>query len=539
LLKGGEQLIAKVEELQETVVLNWLKTENGNDVAMARLIRRSNCLDVLRAESSEQNDKSELWLSKRLFSISETTATLPTITLEMDGGELSCEAALAFMDNWGEVISIVTGVAAVEQEIKIPKGACNFKLGFMLRGVGSRRIFKLSCHNIAIPGSKLSSGIRCLMVVRQYPSYQHLYKYPFVHRRVIGYRQLGVEVDVFSLDSVGELSAYEFEGITCLTGSLEELDAMISTGSYETVIVHGLSRHFWPALAHHLPTTRIIGWIHGSELHGIHRFARLGQSPDEQKNADKLHGKVLAFWQNLLKPIPKNLELVFVSKFSAKTAVKDIGFKRSDHQTHVIPNPIDTDLFTYLPKPVVQRFKILSIRPFDTTCYANDISVKVILALAEKPFFDQLDIRIIGDGCLFDKTLEPLLALTNVTIEKRFLRQYEIAQLYKKYGIFLVPSRMDTHGVSRDEAMASGLVPVTNAVSAIPEYTDNNCAILAATDDHQVMADGIEKIILEPDLFSKMSFAAAQKVRSLTSSDIVIPKEIALIDKPCMVQRGR
>jgi glycosyltransferase involved in cell wall biosynthesis len=41
-----------------------------------------------------------------------------------------------------------------------------------------------------------------------------------------------------------------------------------------------------------------------------------------------------------------------------------------------------------------------------------------------------------------------------------------------------VPSRTDTQGVSRDEAMSSGLVPVTNAVAAIPEFVDDTVECL-------------------------------------------------------------
>ena len=86
---------------------------------------------------------------------------------------------------------------------------------------------------------------------------------------------------------------------------------------------------------------------------------------------------------------------------------------------------------------------------------------------------------MIGDGPLFEQTLEPLRGFDNITIKKGFITQQKIAELYKQYGVFLCPSRSDTQGVSRDEAMASGLVPVTNGVAAIPEFVDDSCGILA------------------------------------------------------------
>ena len=77
---------------------------------------------------------------------------------------------------------------------------------------------------------------------------------------------------------------------------------------------------------------------------------------------------------------------------------------------------------------------------------------------------------IIGDGPLFDDLIKPLKHFTNVKYQKTFLQHHQIAKIHKNYGIFLIPTRMDSQGVSRDEAMASGLVPITNNVAAIPEF---------------------------------------------------------------------
>ena len=176
-----------------------------------------------------------------------------------------------------------------------------------------------------------------------------------------------------------------------------------------------------------------------------------------------------------------------------------------------------------------QRKKILSIRPYASRTYANDLSVETILQLSKKSWFNELEIKIIGDGLLFDETLEPLKKFENVKIERGFLTQEDIAKLHKHYGIFLVPSRMDTQGVSRDEAMSSGLVPITNEVAAIPEFVDESCGILAPSDDFLVMAEGIEKLYNKPEMFLQMSENAAKRVRTQTSPEYTIQKEIELI----------
>lgn len=136
---------------------------------------------------------------------------------------------------------------------------------------------------------------------------------------------------------------------------------------------------------------------------------------------------------------------------------------------------------------------------------------------------------MIGNGVQFDSITSPLKKYKNVTLEKRFLRQDEIASLHKKYGIFLTPTRIDTQGVSRDEAMSSGLVPITNAVTAIPEFVDDSCGILAPAEDYKTMAEGIKKLYYDKDLFASMSYKAAIRVRSQSPKEYTIKKELALI----------
>jgi glycosyltransferase involved in cell wall biosynthesis len=208
--------------------------------------------------------------------------------------------------------------------------------------------------------------------------------------------------------------------------------------------------------------------------------------------------------------------------------MEDLGFRLPDSAYSIIHNPIDTDLFSYQPKPHEQRKRVLSIRTYASLKYANDLSVNAILKLSRHPCFQDMEFRLIGDGELFEETLEPLRKFANVTIERRFLSQTEIAALQKEYGIFLVPTRWDSQGVSRDEAMSSGLVPVTNAVAAIPEFVDDSCGILAAADDAGGLAAGIEMLYENPLLFEEMSKRAAERVRRQSDSRLIVSRELNL-----------
>jgi len=140
-----------------------------------------------------------------------------------------------------------------------------------------------------------------------------------------------------------------------------------------------------------------------------------------------------------------------------------------------------------------------------------------------------LEFAFVGDGVLFDMTLEPLKSLANVKIEKRFLKQSDIAKLHKEYGVFLTPTRMDSQGVSRDEAMASGLVPVTNNITAIPEFLDKSCGILAGADDYIGLAEGIVHLYENPNLFLEMSKYSAKRVRQQSGYSQTIQRELDII----------
>lgn len=75
---------------------------------------------------------------------------------------------------------------------------------------------------------------------------------------------------------------------------------------------------------------------------------------------------------------------------------------------HIIHNYIDSNAFRYQEKHPEMRKKILSIRPFASKTYANDLTVKAILELSKEPWFQELSFTIIGDGILFEELTEPI-----------------------------------------------------------------------------------------------------------------------------------
>jgi len=307
------------------------------------------------------------------------------------------------------------------------------------------------------------------------------------------------------------------------------LHQLLSSGRYKTVLVHFLDSAMWDVLQHHVERIKVLVWVHGAEIRPWHRRQFDFQTPEQLDVERAKSDKRTAFWRELMRSIPANLKLIFVSRYSAEEVMQDLGFRIPEQHYIVIHNPIQTDLFRYAPKTAEHRKKVLSIRPYASKLYANDLSVKTIQLLSKKPWFSDMEFRIIGDGPLFEETIAPLRKYSNVYVEQRFLRHDEIAALHKEYGVFLCPTRMDTQGVSRDEAMSSGLVPVTNGVTAIPEFVDDTCGILAPAEDAEVMATGISQLYEQPLKFAAMSEAAARRVREQRDAERIIKAELAVV----------
>ena len=116
--------------------------------------------------------------------------------------------------------------------------------------------------------------------------------------------------------------------------------------------------------------------------------------------------------------MPERLKLVFPSASAAAMMREDIGDRLRADAYSVIPNPIDTDLFRYVPKSEDMRFRILSIRPFDSPTRGNDLSVAAIRCLSGQPGFERVQFTLIGDGPVFEQELAPLSGLPNVAVHR-------------------------------------------------------------------------------------------------------------------------
>lgn len=373
---------------------------------------------------------------------------------------------------------------------------------------------------------------RVIVIARQYPSYGDHYRYAFIHARVRAYREAGVKVDVFRLQEEPVTERFtEFEGADIVTGNRETLTAYLQSGLYRHVLVHFLDSALWTIVAPHLDQLRLTVWVHGAEIQpparrGLGDTTSIDGLPDARVRRSHVR---MAFWRRLLEGSHPHVDFVFVSQTLLAQSLEDLGMTATSAQISVINNPIDTDYFLFANKPDSARSAILLLRPFTSRIQANDVAVAAILELSRRPGFDKLHFTIAGDGPLFDETVEPLRGFDNVRLLRGFFSREKIKALHLEHGLFLCPSRMDSQGVSRDEAMSSGLVPITSAVGAIPEFVDSSCGYLAPAEDSSGLADAIMELQTDPERFQRLSQAAAARVRTRSASKTVAVDEIALL----------
>ena len=437
--------------------------------------------------------------------------------------------AVIYYDSNRKKIGSNLSLANSNITIELPENTAEIRVALRAYQQGTCVINSLDYFHHSMTPSEIITRNSTLVVTNNYPSYDEKYRNGFLHSRILKYRKEGLESDIFVLKEGTKVLYREYEGSRVISGGKKALSTILSSGSHNRILVHFLDAHMWDVIKDNLEERIILIWVHGSEIQPWHRRTFNYESEEELDKAKRESSVRMKFWRPLLNDLPTNVKLIFVSKYFAEEVMEDTGINITRNKFEIIHNPIDTEQFSYIKKNPEQRLKLLTIRPFASRKYANDLTVKAILELSKTKEFKDIQIMIVGDGKLFDQTLNPLRKFENISIHKGFLSHAQISRLHKEYGVFLTPTRMDSQGVSRDEAMSSGLVPITTSVTAIPEFVDSESGVLVPGEDYKAMADAVINIVNDPALFDKLSSGAAKRVRQQSRSQKIIEAEINLI----------
>lgn len=521
----------KFQELESDIITITAKEMLDMSTCSSKAVEMSIVGSKFAVNSKLQGEKSEYIYFSKKFSVSDFGDTDSVSVMFGCTGELSSENFCTFYDgNMNRLESFSSsGNRVINAEI--PKNAKHFSLSLRVKGSGSKEI-----SGVTLGGNGASDAIpflsrsETIVVADHYPAYDDLYRYMFVHKRNLLYKENSLVTDMLCINMWGDNGYREFENMNVTDGGADKLSSVLENGNIKTVCVHFLNPYMWSVLKNYLDEINLIVWSHGSDIQPWHRRKFNYKTDVDIEEAKKASEKREEFWKEVFEYSENhNIHFVYVSEFFKNQIEEDYGVDLTD-RCSIIHNCIDTDMFSYEKKSADQRFNIMSVKSFSTLTYANDITQQAILLLSKEAEFSQMTFDLYGDGERFDEDTQQLKKFSNVHLHRGFLTQAQIAELHKTHGIYIATTRMDTQGVSRDEAMSSGLVPVANAVAAIPEFVDESCGILAPAEDAKAVADGILKLVRNPELFMQMSENAANHVRSLTSKQFTIDKETSLIE---------
>ncbi|MBB5636596.1 glycosyltransferase involved in cell wall biosynthesis [Pedobacter cryoconitis] len=370
---------------------------------------------------------------------------------------------------------------------------------------------------------------RLVILNSNYPSDENPYGDVFVHSRLKYYQEV-FDVVVLGYRPMDATTNYVFDGISVFNySSKTEYVNAIKMNKPDIIGIHFVGGWLYDAFLKDNKIPVII-WVHGEEALGWYR--RLYNYGLKTIKSFGIFAVKNMFQLYHLRRIINHsnktgdIKFIFVSAWMKRITETDTFSKINYFD--VIPNPIDTDLFNYVPKTEEQSKKVLLIRSFQTNKYANDIAAEAILLLSRKKIFQELTFDLYGKGKLFNKLTDPLKDFSNVHLHNHYISNKDIPTVHKQYGIFLCPTRQDAQGVSMCEAMSSGLIPITSDNTAIPEFVEHLTSGML-TNNAEEIANSIEQLALDYELYKKISAQASERIKIKSGHKFVVEKEINLL----------
>jgi glycosyltransferase involved in cell wall biosynthesis len=143
-----------------------------------------------------------------------------------------------------------------------------------------------------------------------------------------------------------------------------------------------------------------------------------------------------------------------------------------------------------------------------------DILVAALASIRHLPW----SLTIVGDCTRSEATAQGLreqiarLGLAGRIHLHGVASAHELASLYARADIFVLPSRFEGYGMAFTEAMAHGLPVVATRVGALVETVPSGAGVLVAADDADALARELGRLIEAPDVRARLAAGARAAV---------------------------
>ena len=152
---------------------------------------------------------------------------------------------------------------------------------------------------------------------------------------------------------------------------------------------------------------------------------------------------------------------------------------------HGVPDP-----FGPLDESRPRERLALNVGAVDAGTLVQKGQLPFVMAARQLP-----DVRFVLAGKWLDDAIDKLRAVAGPNVELTgWLSDDDLADLYKRAGAYVQPSRHEGFGLAVAEAMLAGCVPVVVDVTAMPEVV-GDAGVLIASQDPQAVASGIAEAL--------------------------------------------
>ena len=233
-------------------------------------------------------------------------------------------------------------------------------------------------------------------------------------------------------------------------------------------------------------------------------------------DADGVFERSATFWVGLRRMLRQADAVTACSAY----VLRDLGaFGEVRGPTHVVPNGVEPSDFaaTTRPSEDVGRYvlaigRLVPQKGFD-----------VLVEAFKSDALRDLTLVLVGDGPERGR-LQSRAANLGLATRVRFLGSVErsrIPALFCGADAFAFPSRGEGFGIALLEAMAAGVPAVAAAAGGVPEFAhDGENALLVPPDDPAALAEGLARLIADPQLRKRLSREGRKTAAGLAWSEI-------------------
>lgn len=362
--------------------------------------------------------------------------------------------------------------------------------------------------------------MKLAIITTRYPRKDNPYNHMFVHVRATYFKKKNVDVEVFVLSTTN--SVYEHEGIKVNLMTSKRI--IEETSAFDISYLHLVNNYFCIKNGGNRIYKSIIKkrrpfaiYIHGSEilkypnylfdfkfnLRGILKYFYVNYWN---------HAKMKFFFSQTIPA--KNSLFLFPSHWMKDHTELVLNKKLLNFE--IIPNGIDTELFQF-SNHYENRFKLMMIRPLSDLKYGFDMAIEMMRYLPP-----EYSLTIYGKGSYENdckKRIDKYNLTNRVTIINSFIERNNIPEIFSNFGVFIATTRFDSQGVTMCEAMASGLLTVSNPVTAIPEFIqDGENGLLDNSMEN--LAKKIVKVTSDENLYLQITKSARQSMEKISIDNI-------------------